>query len=159
LKQIAEALEQIAAEAVPDAGEAGPVLPLRPLHEWSEQRAQRGVVVVFSDCLGDLSSSVEALRHLRSRRHDVLLLHIVDPAEQDFPFDEPTRFHDLESGRAQSVDCHQLRAAYRAEFSAFQRQLEADCRELGADYALVRTDAPIERTLAAFLSRRARKGA
>jgi uncharacterized protein (DUF58 family) len=132
---------------------------LRPLHEWAEQHARRVVVVVLSDCLGELAASVAALRHLRSRRHDVLLLHVVDPAEQDFPFDEPTLFHDLESVTSQPVDCRQLRAAYCAEFESFRRRLETECRELGLDYALLRTDEPVDRVLATFLSRRARKGA
>ncbi|MBL8851785.1 MAG: DUF58 domain-containing protein [Planctomycetaceae bacterium] len=164
LKQIADALEQImvrsaAASDANGAPTTEPAPTLRPLHEWCEQGWKRAVVVVLSDCLGDLSSNLEALRRLRSCRHDVVLLHVVDPAEQDFPFDEPTRFHDVESGRAQPVDCRQLRAAYCADFESFRRKLETDCRELGADYALLRTDAPVELALAAFLSRRVRQGA
>lgn len=163
LKQIVEALERLSAEsaaAATDLAALSPSAPPRPhpLHEWAEQDSRRGVVVVISDFLGDLDALRAALRHLRSRRHDVLLLHIVDPAEQDFPFDEPTLFHDVEGGPAQPVDCRQVRLAYLAEFDRFRRRLEAEARELGLDYALLRTDAPLDRALAAFLVRRARRG-
>jgi uncharacterized protein (DUF58 family) len=142
--------------AVAADSENGAALGL--IHEWAEQVRRRAVVVVLSDCLGDLNANVDAIRHLRSRRHDVLLLHVVDPAEQEFPFLEPTRFCDLENDRVQTVDCRQLRAAYCAEFAAFRRRLETECSEMGADYVLLRTDAPLERPLAEFLTRRARKG-
>jgi hypothetical protein len=116
------------------------------------------VVVILSDCLGDPAGTIAALRHLRARRHDIVVLHVVDPAEQEFPFDEPTMFHDVESPDSQPVDCRQLRTAYCAEFAEFRRRLEGACRDLGIDYVLLRTDAPVERVLATFLSRRARRG-
>jgi len=160
LAQIAASLEAISARDPLgcDSPSADTVGALRRLHDWAEQIRRRAVMVVLSDCLGDLHATVEALRHLRSRRHDVLLLHVVDPAEQEFPFLEPTLFRDVESDRTQSVDCRQLRAAYCAEFDAFRRRLETECSEMGTDYLLLRTDAPIERPLAAFLARRARQG-
>lgn len=162
-RHIVEALEAICAQRQAQAGEpvANDVAPhaLRSLHEWAESCQRRSLAVVLSDCFGDLKSNMMALRHLRSRRHDVALLHVIDPAEQDFPFDEPTRFHDIESSQTEAVDCRQLRSAYRAEFESFRRRLEAASREMDVDYALLRTDAPLEQGLAAFLSRRGRNGA
>lgn len=162
LTQIAAALEQLAAQPATDSTASSPQ-PLatairHPLHGWAEQNSRRGVVVIISDFLGDLSSIMTSLRHIRSRRHDVLLLHVVDPAEEDFPFDEPTLFHDLESTSTQPVDCRQVRAAYRAEFDGFCRRLEGEAREAGMDYARLRTDQPLDRALAACLSQRSEAG-
>lgn len=159
-KQLVDVLESLAAAEPPAASAAAGDAPaaLAEIHGWAEQTRRRGVVVILSDCLGDLPTTTQALRRLRSGRHDILLVHVVDPAEQDFPFVEPTQFHDLESGRAQAVDCRQLRDAYCAEFAAFCRQLETECGEMGGDYLLLRTDAPIDTCLAALLARRSRKG-
>jgi len=160
LKLIANRLEAISAREPigPAPADADDVGAMDRIHEWAEQSRRRGVVVVLSDCLGDLTSSIEALRHLRSRQHDVVLLHVVDPAEQDFPFQEPTLFRDVEQAREQAVDCRQLRAAYCAEFEAFRRRLETECSEMATDYVLLRTDVPLEHPLAAFLARRSRTG-
>lgn len=162
LKPLAEALERVSAESAagatePAAGRLPAALRRHPLQEWAEQVSRRAVVVVISDFLGDTDAITAALRQLRSRRHDVVLVHVVDPAEQDFPFDEPTLFHDMEGGPAQPVDCRQVRLAYLAEFDRFRRRLEAEARELGLDYALLRTDAPLDLALAAFLARRSRR--
>jgi uncharacterized protein (DUF58 family) len=161
-RQITEALEAVCAPRPESPGQAPDPEPppaLRCLNHWIETVQRRCVAVVLSDCFGDFDETMTALRHLRSRRHDVVLLHVIDPAEQDFPFDEPTRFHDVESALTQPVDCRQLRSAYRAEFEGFRRRLAAECREAGVDYALLRTDQPVEQGLAAFLSRRGRRGA
>lgn len=157
---LSDLLETIAASAPPAVVPEETDAPgaLSELHGWAEQARRRALVVVLSDCLGNPDASFNALRHLRSGRHDVLLVHVVDPAEQDFPFLEPTQFHDLERDRMQSVDCRQLRDAYCAEFAEFCRRLEAECGEMGCDYLLLRTDAPLDSCLAALLARRARQG-
>ena len=162
LRQIAGSLERVCGRAHEQEALDAPQSEARQtvgcVHEWAETCQNRGVVVVLSDCFGDPESVLSSLRHLRSRRHDVILLHVIDPAEQDFPFDEPTRFHDLESSGSQPADCRRIRAAYCAEFERFLRRLETDSRECGVDYALLRTDAPVERGLAAFLSHRKMRG-
>lgn len=159
-QQLVDRLESLSATVPPAvaASDSDARPALADLHPWAEQTRRRGVVIVLSDCLGELNATLDALRRLRSGRHDILLVHVVDPAEQDFPFLEPTQFHDLETARMQSVDCRQLRDAYCAEFEAFRRQLQSECGEMGGDYLLLRTDAPIDTCLAALLARRARKG-
>src|SRR5262245_39768764 len=60
------------------------------LHDLAERIRKRGLVVVVSDLFDDVPSLMLGLKHLRHRRHEVLVLHVVDPAEQDFPFIDPT---------------------------------------------------------------------
>lgn len=165
LKQIVHALESISTELPVHRGahehdhRLAAASPADALHELAEQFTRRCVIVVLSDCFGDPLLLSAALRHFRSRRHDVMLLQVIDPAEQDFPFEEPTRFLDIESPQTELIDPKVVRAAYCREFEAFRRRLEAECRDLGMDYGLLRTDQPLDAVLAAFLARRMRKGA
>src|SRR5690606_22488719 len=62
------------------------------LHELAERIKRRGVVVVLSDLLDDVGKTLEGLKHLRHRRHDVIVMHTLDPAEIDFPFHGATTF-------------------------------------------------------------------
>ena len=121
----------------------GPVL-----HDIAERLGRRGLVVLVSDLLDDPDAVLRGLRHLAHRRHDVRVLHLVDPAEEDFPFDEPLRFLGLEGQPDVTADAAGLRRGYRTEFDAHRRAIEAGCRDMGATYLFGRTDAPPERLLA-----------
>jgi len=67
------------------------------LHELSKRLLHRGIVVMISDLLGDVDSLLSGLKHLRHERHEVIVLHLLDPAEVDFPFRRTTMFQGLEA--------------------------------------------------------------
>lgn len=167
LKPVVRLLESIPGElpqaaprgAAPQAAARGDGTPglARALHELAERVQRRSLIVILSDCFQELSMLLPALRHFRHRRHDVSVMQVIDPAEQDFPFDEPTLFHDLEVAQSEFVDPRTVRAAYRAEFEQFRRALETGCRDSGVDYLLLRTDEPVESALSAYLLRRSRR--
>ncbi len=122
------------------------------LHDLAGRVTKRGLVVVLSDLFDEPESILRGLRHLAHRRHDVRVAQIVDPAETDFPFDEPTRFLAMEGLPDLSVDAAGLRRAYRDEFESHRRTIEAGCRDMGASYRLVRTDEPPDRVLLELLA-------
>ena len=117
------------------------------LHDVAERLHRRTLVIVISDFLDDVDSIIAGLRHLRHKQHEVRLLQVLDPAEVDFPFDQPMLFKGLEQLSDIVADGHAFRAAYLEEFSRYQRQLATQCRGLQVDYLLVRTDQPVERAL------------
>lgn len=147
LKQICHTLDQ-----APAAGETamGPIF-----HDLAERIKKRGLVVILSDLFDDLPSLMLGLKHLRHRRHEVLVMQIIDPAEQDFPFQDPTLFKGLEHLPEQLTEPRSLRAAYRREFEAFLLEARRGCRDLHMDYVLLRTDMPLDAALTTFLSGRA----
>ena len=98
------------------------------------------------------------LKHFRHRRHDVSVLQIIDPAEQDFPFDEPTRFRGLEQLVEQTAEPRSLRRAYQREFEEFLREVRTWCGRL-ADGLHARSHRPVSRLRAAGLSDAADAGA
>ena len=126
------------------------------LGQFTELTQRRSVVVVISDCLRPLEEILAGMRALRSRKHDVLLLHLLDPAELEFPFDGPVLFQGLEALGEQLVESRNLQVAYQAEAKMFCDALERGCRDLNADYSRVLTNEPVDQALRRCLLERAR---
>lgn len=126
------------------------------LEQFAEQSPRRSVVVVISDCLRPKDEIVSGLRALRSRKHDVLLLHLLDPAELEFPFEGPVLFQGLEALGDQLVETRSLQAAYQAEARLFCETLERECRDMYADYSRIVTTEPVDLALRRCLLERAR---
>ncbi len=127
------------------------------LHELAERIKQRGVVVLLSDLFDDVEALMMGLKHLRHRRHEVIVLQIIDPAEQDFPFLDPTLFRGLEGLPELMTEPRALKAAYQREFEQFLSDVRGGCRDLHMDHMVLRTDQPLDLALRTFLSARARR--
>jgi uncharacterized protein (DUF58 family) len=137
------------ARHVPQGGAAfGP-----QLHGAAERLHRRSLVVVVSDFLGQMGDSVSALRRLRYDGHAVVVVHVVDVAEAEFPFDGLVAFEGMESDGSVRTDARQVRAGYLRGFHEFGRRLREGCLETGAEYVRARTDRAVSVTLAGMLSR------
>jgi uncharacterized protein (DUF58 family) len=146
LKAIVKALDASDPKNKTDAGSI--------LREVAEVSPRRGMVTVVSDLLGDVESTLRGLRLLRQRGHDVLVLHIMDDDELEFPFEGPTRFEGLELPQHLTCNPRALREGYLAALERFLTSLRRGCAKDAIDYALVRTSEPLDAALAAFLCRR-----
>ena len=146
LSSIVQALDANRPQAKTDPGNV--------LRLIAEENYRRGLIVVVSDLLGDVASTLRGLRLLRQRGHDVLVLHIMDDDELDFPFDGPTRFEGLELPAHLNCNPRALREGYLAAVEKFVSSLRHGCARDAVDYELIRTSQPMDAALAAFLSRR-----
>jgi uncharacterized protein (DUF58 family) len=126
-------------------------------HDLAERIKRRGLVVILSDFFDDPTTMLMGLKHFRHRRHDVVLLQVIDPAEQDFTFVDPTLFKGLENQGEQLTEPRALRKAYQREFEGFLKSIRSGARDLHMDCVLMRTDMPLEVALHEFLSRRMHK--
>ena len=131
------------------------------LHHVTERIPRRSLVVVISDLFdsgGDADDTVRALRHLRHRGHEVVVLHVLDDAtERRFAFaDRPVRVRDLETGQERTVQPAQIREGYRAAADAFLEGLRRACRQSGVDYEPLDTARPYADALRAYLDKRRR---
>lgn len=124
-------------------------------HELAERFQKRGLVIILSDFFDRIEPLLAGLKHFRHRRHDVVLLHVLDAAEIDFPFGRPTLFKGLEQFSEILTDPKSLRQAYQEEFSRFCQTLRNGCRQHGLEYVLMRTDQAFDVALSSFLARRA----
>jgi len=129
---------------------------LAPLwHDLAGHMARRGMIIILSDCFDRVDDVLYALRHLRHRRHEVLLFHILAPEELDFPFKKWTQFRNLEAvGHNMLVDPQRLRQEYLNNVQAFCRQLREEAGLMQVDYHLMRTDEPVEKALGYYLTKR-----
>jgi len=123
-------------------------------HELAERLKKRGIVIVLSDLFDDVDSMMAGLKHFRHRRHEVILLHVLDPAELDFPFRRTTLFKGLEELPEVLIEPRALRKAYLEEFNAFLRRLKKGCRMHQIDYVQMRTDQSLEVALSSYLASR-----
>ena len=119
------------------------------------QLRRRGLVVILSDCFEPLPELVYALRSLRHRGQEILLLHVLAPDEIEFPFDRVSQFRSLEQAADQRlIDPRQVRAEYLRNFESFCRELRTQTAGMQIDYHLLRTDEPVDRALGIYLSKR-----
>ena len=133
---------------------AGPTLLPKALEYAAEKAGRRALIVVLSDLFDPSEATLPALKMLRGRRHDVVVLHLLDREELDFPFDDPTRFLSMEDERQIDAQPRQIRESYLEEMGRF---LEATRRELtrgDVDYAQVTTDVAPDKALLDLLARR-----
>jgi uncharacterized protein (DUF58 family) len=118
---------------------------------------RRGMVIILSDFFDQMGPLMRALRHLRHRNHEVVLLHVLAREELEFPYKRLTQFRSLEVGDQKVlVDARRLREDYLRNFERFRHELKEQAGKLQVDYHLMRTDEPVDRALGVYLSRRQR---
>jgi uncharacterized protein (DUF58 family) len=128
----------------------------KPLHQLADSLVKRGMVVLISDLLDDPESVVNGLRHFQFRGNDVIVFHVLDPHELDFPFERATRFEDLETNEEVMAVPGAVRAHYLKEIGALIERYRRELGAAGIDYQLLTTKQPLELALLAYLSTRAR---
>jgi len=126
------------------------------LVETSPRRAQ---VVVVSDLMDPEAQVVRRLARLRRRRHEVALFHVLDPAELEFPFEDPTLFLSMEDERRVEARGREVRRGYLEVLGRWLDDVRREAQEADLDYALCRTDRPLEEVLVPWLARRERTAA
>jgi len=139
----------MALSELPEPLGAGVLAP--PLARAADALRRAGVVVLLSDLYEEPEAAVEAIRVLQHRGSEVVVLHILDPAERAFPFDDVATFEDLETGEVVPADPDRIRDEYRA---LIERHIETLKEKLGRDrvqHVLMETSTPLEVALRHFL--------
>ena len=124
------------------------------LRQVAETAPRRGLMVLVSDLLADRPGLIKGLKLLRQRGHDVLVFHVMDDEELDFPFSGPTRFEGLEIPDYLNCNPRALREGYLAALQAYLDEVRRECARNSCDYALIRTGDALDAALATFLSKR-----
>ena len=124
------------------------------LRSVAESSAQRGMMIVISDLLVNPDDVLKGLKLLRQRGHDVLVFHIMDDDELDFPFSGPIRFDGLELPQHVNCNPRALRDGYLESLERHLEKLRHGCAGATIDYALIRTSDALDAALAAYLSNR-----
>jgi len=128
------------------------------LREVAERAGRRGLVVVASDLLDLEPGALTPLSHLVARGHEVVVLHVLDPAELHLEARAPALFLGLEGESSVEADPAAVAEAYREEVEAFLTSCRERVTSAGGRYFLVSTGTPAEETLARVLARRRGRG-
>ena len=123
-------------------------------HDLARSVAKRGLIVVISDLYDDPAEVLAALQHFVFKKHQIIVFHVLDPAELSFPFRQMTSFVDLETRRQIQVDPRTIKDAYRQAVDEFIAHYRRECSDRRIEYVLATTDTPYDRMLLSYLSRR-----
>jgi uncharacterized protein (DUF58 family) len=127
-----------------------------PLRKLAEHFRRRSLVLLISDLYAEPEQITEAIRLVRQRGNDVMVVHILDRAELEFPFDQAAQFQDLETGANLPVVPNYLREHYRKMIRAHIEEIGKRLQKEGVDYAMFDTSQPLDYALFDFLSKRQR---
>ena len=124
-----------------------------------ERAKRRSGVFVFSDLMDPNERVLKLVAELRRRRHEVTLFHVLDPAEIEFPFDEPTLFLSMEDGRSVEARGRDVKKGYLDLVRRWLEETRRFSAEADLEYVLARTDTALDDVLVPFLARRERSAA
>lgn len=133
------------------------------IHEVSERLNHRSLVVIITDLFENVEAHdelISALKHLRHRKHEVLLFNTLEKRserELDFP-DNKFVFEDMETGIEMEVMPAQVREDYIAKVEEHTKKFKMACSEFEIDYEEMDTEAGFDTALLAYLNKRRRLG-
>jgi uncharacterized protein (DUF58 family) len=126
------------------------------LHELAETIRQRALIIILSDLFVEPELLRGCFQHLRFRKHDVAVFHLLDPLELSFDFRRPTRFLDMEGGPSIFAEPNEIADRYHRARQAFEKALREVVLESAVDYHRVSMTEDYEQVLTRFLVGRAR---
>lgn len=124
------------------------------LHRLAEKVKRRGIFILISDMWDDLENILSGIRHIRHKKHDMILFHIIDPDEWEFPFEDLTQFVGLEGEEEILVHPRSIREDYRREVENFCTALKAGCMRNQIDYVPFHTCEEVGKVLSSYLASR-----
>lgn len=138
-------------EAVQPCGETN--IP-EILHRLANRFKRRCLIVLISDLYDDPAEVMRGLHHFRHRRHEVIVFHVLDKAELEFPFKDTIAFHDLETDERIQIDSAYVREPYLEQIREFTETYRRECAETQIDYVLTDTSVPYDFMLSRYLAKR-----
>jgi uncharacterized protein (DUF58 family) len=127
------------------------------LKRISSMIRHRGLILLFSDLLCEPQPVIDSLHQLRHAGHDVIVFHVLDEAEVNFPFEGLSDFEDPETGGRLIVDSNEMRGDYLGAVAELREFYKIACVRMGADYVPLDTSLPFDRALVQYLSQRRAK--
>jgi uncharacterized protein (DUF58 family) len=121
------------------------------LQELAGSLKRRGLIILISDLLDESEKVLRGLKQLRSRGSDVMVFHLLDRDELEFPFEEPTLFKDMEEDIKLLTDPGSIRSAYLKEMNSLIEGYKQSCASYLIDYSLFDTSIGLDRALSRYL--------
>jgi hypothetical protein len=126
------------------------------LHDIAPQVRRKGIFILISDLFDDEQKIMEGIQHLRFGGQEVIVFHVLDPFELDFPFQGVVEFEGLEQMPKLMTRPYEIRKTYLKEFNAFKDRIREECERNNCHYVLVNTVQPLDEVLSGYLAFRLR---
>jgi uncharacterized protein (DUF58 family) len=143
-------------DVLEDAQPVGQTRLVPVLHELAETIVQRALVVIISDLFVEPEELRDCFLHLRFRKHDTAIFHLLDSQELAFEFRRPMRFLDMEGGPSIFAEPSEIAERYHKAVSGYLEGLRRVVLESGVDYHQVTLQENYEQVLIRFLVGRTR---
>ena len=127
------------------------------LHEAAQRIPQRALIIILSDLFIDPELLRSSFQHLRFRKHDVAVFHLLEKNELDFEFDRPVRFVDMEGSNQVLADPNVIARQYRLSLQRYLESITEVTRDAAVDYQRIFIHEPYDDVLARFLLARTPK--
>jgi len=129
-----------------------------PFERFRQYQSGRGLVAVISDFYCEPEAMIKGVQPLAYQGQDVILFQVLDPQEIEPQLKESALLEDMETGEAMEVSPIFMRSRYRERIKEHLDALSKCAAGAGADYELLRTDAPLDGALRNYLTFRQRRG-
>ena len=126
----------------------------KPMHQLAASITKRGMVVLISDLLDEPDRVIAGLKRFQFKGTEVVVFHVLDPHELEFPFERATRFEDMESGAEVMAVPALVRSHYVEAIEGLIARYKQELGVVGIDYHLLTTADPLELALLKYLSTR-----
>lgn len=127
------------------------------MNQLAAMLRQRSLIMLFSDLMVPNSDVVDSLLRISGAGHDIIVFHILDEAEVNFPFTGQCRFTDTESDQTITADAIGVRNSYLEALNNWREELSTRFRQNRIDYVPLDTSQQFDRALTEYLhSRRSR---
>lgn len=124
------------------------------LHDLAEKISRRAMIILFSDLFTEVEPLLDCFQHMKYRKHDLAVFHLIAPEEREFEFDRSIRFMDMESSFSIVTEPAMIKNDYHKIFKKYLEQMKNGCREFHVDYHEVDMARPYNEVLAEFLLKR-----
>jgi uncharacterized protein (DUF58 family) len=124
------------------------------LDQLAEKLTHRSLIVILSDFFDDMDALKQGLRHLRYKKHELMVFQVLDPMEIEFPFEDVTLFKGLEGLGQLLTEPRALRDGYLEQLNSFTDELKKMCRGMHIDFTRMNTGEPLDVSLSSFLATR-----
>jgi uncharacterized protein (DUF58 family) len=126
----------------------------RQLHNLSERLPRRSMVVLISDLWTEPDDLRRALQHLRYRKHQAIVIHLLDRAETELTYEGQVTLEDLENGEKLQIDPADLRETYTKQVADYLASVRRACSDSDVEYHDLYVDQPYDKALVRLLTRR-----
>jgi uncharacterized protein (DUF58 family) len=126
------------------------------LHTLAGQIKRKGITILISDLFDDEEKVLDGVQHIRFGGGEVIVFHVMDPYELEFPFGGMVEFEGLEATDKLMTRPREIRKSYLREVEAFRTRIREGCERQNTHYQLVNTAHPLHEVLSGYLAFRLR---